>query len=149
MRAIGFFLNFITFGKMTSFMRSFTTTIGATVYTPALWDSWMLESQAAVLRHERIHMRQSRKYTPVLFKFLYLFAFLPFGLAYFRAKFEMEAYEESLRTYHSYGSDITSAALKASVVGHFTSAEYCWMWPFRKSVEDWYDKTVQSIVSTK
>jgi hypothetical protein len=148
MRLIGFLLKVLTFGKMNSFMDSFTTTIGFTVYTPAKWETYSPMSQAVTLRHERVHMRQQKKYSRIVFGFLYLFVVLPIGLAWYRAKFEMEAYEESLRAYQEYGADITGPALRESIVGHFTTAQYAWMWPFRGHVERWYDETVTKVLLT-
>ena len=103
----------------------------------------------AVLRHERVHMRQRRKYTMPLFSFLYLFFPLPIGLAYFRAKFEWEAYEETMRAVYEYcGPDfLKREAFKENVISHFTTAQYAWMWPFRSTVEKWYDEAVRKILS--
>ncbi len=148
MRILGFLLKILTFGKMTAFMDSFTTTIGCTVYTPEKWDTYSPLSQAVTLRHEREHMRQAKKYTRVIFGILYLFVFFPVGLAWYRARFEMEAYEESLRAYQEYGVDITGPALRESMIGHFTTAQYAWMWPFRGHVERWYDETVSRVLMT-
>ncbi len=73
---------------------------------------------------------------------------LPGGLAYFRKKFEMEAYEESLRTLHKYlGIKAFTPALKEFYISQFTSANYFWMWPFRKNLEAWYDGVVAKIKS--
>ena len=73
---------------------------------------------------------------------------LPGGLAYFRKKFEMEAYEESLRTLYFYeGPKAFTPYLKEFFVCQFVSANYFWMWPFQKSVESWYDGVVEKIKS--
>jgi hypothetical protein len=148
MQTLGFLLKVLTFGKMTAFMTSFTTTVGYTVYTPKNWETYSPLSQAVTLRHERVHMRQAKKYTRVLFGLLYLLVFLPVGLAWYRAKFEMEAYSESLRAYREYGVDITGPALRESIIGQFTSGNYAWMWPFRGYVERWYDETVREVLRT-
>lgn len=147
MRMIDVFMKIITFGKMKLFMTNFVTTLGVTVYVPLSWDTWASFSQAAVLRHERVHMRQARRLTTPFFKFLYLFPILPLGLAYFRARFEMEAYEETLRAYAEFGTDIANPALKEKMLRHFTTAEYGWMWPFQEAVGRWYDRTVLKILS--
>ena len=147
MQIIDVFLKIITFGQMRSFMRDFVTTIGTTVYVPSRWDTWPVPSKMAVLRHERVHMRQSRRYGRVLYSFLYLFFPLPVGLAYFRMLLEKEAYEESLRAYvEYYGLQIfKDGEVKDSMVKHFTTAEYFWMWPFRKSLEKWFDDVVDRL----
>jgi len=146
MKAIAAFLRLITFGKMNSFMDKFITTLGQTVYVPSSWDANSPATNAITIRHERVHMRQSRDHGSVKFSLLYLFAYLPIGLAYYRTKFEKEAYEESLRAVHDYyGSKFFTKALKENVVNHFVSAEYLWMWYNRKHIEEWYDVTVEQI----
>lgn len=147
MRAIGAFLTVASFGKNRDFMRSYYTTIGTTVYLPTAWETSREESRTIVLRHEVVHMRQARRYGRLLFSLLYLFAFLPVGLAYFRAKFEKEAYEESLRARAELlGPDsLGSPELRRAMVGHFVGPDYLWAWPFRKSVERWYSEAVERI----
>lgn len=144
MSAIDTFLTVITFGQMKEFMKDFVTTLGTTVYVPDKWESWPTPSKMAVLRHERVHMRQAQKYGRLLYSLMYLLLPLPVGLAYFRMKFEKEAYEESLRAYAEYYgvTSLKSTPVRDSMVRHFTTAEYFWMWPFRKSLEKWYDDAV-------
>lgn len=139
MKVIDLFLKVITFGKMNTFMTGFITTIGTTVYVTNTWEP--SPSRAVTLRHEMVHMEQSRRYTWPLYAFLYLFVFLPGGLAYFRAKFEKEAYEESMYgALQVHGAAVlTRDAYRENIIGHFTSAEYFWMWPFRESMDKWYD----------
>lgn len=150
MKAIDVILRGITFGKMKNFMTGFITTIGQKVYVPETWDYYDTVDKLEIIRHERVHMRQARKYGRVLFSIMYLFLPLPGGLAYFRKKFEMEAYEESLRTMHRYlGPSALNNMQKKFIVSQFTSASYFWMWPFQKSVEQWYDSTVEKIKSGK
>ena len=95
-------------------------------------------------------MRQKKKYTSFGFSFLYLFFPLPIGLAYFRKKFEMEAYAESIRSlafYHSV-SLVKRAKVREQFIGYFTTAQYFWMWPFRSSIERWYDGVVKDLEET-
>jgi hypothetical protein len=133
---------------VSTFMTNFTTTIGNTVYVPDEFESWSPASQCAVLRHERVHMRQARRLTFPLFAFLYLLVFFPLGLAYFRAKFEMEAYAESLAAYKDYGRSYSDAETKAWVTGEFTGASYGWMWPFSSTINAWFDSTVAALDAT-
>jgi|SRR5690606_22038558 len=143
MRTIAVFLRILTFGQATDFMSRFHTTIGYTLYVSSSWDSMPNQGKMVVLRHERVHMRQAAAYGLLLFSFLYLFFPLPFILAYFRMKFEREAYEESMRAtlelYPGGISILTRPFYKERMVRHFTSAEYFWMWPFKRSVEKWFD----------
>lgn len=148
MKTIDVILKTITFGKMKHFQTNFTTTLGNKIYTSSSWDDYSPATKIQILRHERIHMRQSRKYGRVLFSFLYLMVPLPCGIAYFRKKFEMEAYEESLKIIHQHrGEKAFTPDLKEFYVSQFVSANYFWMWPFRKNVEAWYDGVVAKILS--
>ena len=147
MKVLDFLLKLITFGQMRSFMTTFTTTIGSKVYTSSAWAGSSSVSRIITLRHERVHMRQKRKYTFLGFSILYLFVPLPIGLAYFRKKFEMEAYEESLRglvEYHSIEL-VKRVRMRGQFVQYFITAQYLWMWPFRFAVERWYDGVVKEL----
>jgi len=146
MKTIDVVLRIITFGLMRSFMTSFVTTIGATVYVPDGWDKRDSKLRAVTLRHEMVHMEQERRYGSLLFRLLYLFV-LPGGLAFYRAKFEKEAYTESLRgLVQVYGVRVLdNDEYRDYVLHHFTSAEYFWMWPFRKSLLRWYAGVVQQL----
>jgi len=147
MKAIDLGLRVITFGKMNTFMKSFITTVGNTVYVPETWDSKSASAKAITMRHERVHMRQAKSVGRFKFSLLYLLFPVPVVWAYYRTKFEKEGYEESLRAYHDYyGKKFFTQALKDNVVKHFTSADYFWMWPWKTDIERWYDETVSKII---
>jgi hypothetical protein len=130
----------ITFGKMRDYLDSYQTTIGKTVYVTRDWDEWSADDRYVTLRHEAVHLRQFRRWTLPVMALLYLFVPLPMGLAYFRARFEWEAYAETIRaTDEVFGRD-AARNLRSHVVAQFTSASYGWMWPFRRRVERWYDR---------
>lgn len=151
MKAIDVFLRVITLGRMDTFMTSYFTTIGYTLYVVCgKWDLMGSTSKACLLRHERIHMRQRRKLGWPLFFFLYLFFPLPTLFAYWRMKFEWEAYSETLRAYHEYfGMQyVQNSQLRRTVINHFTSAEYFWMWPWRRGLEKRYDALVETLKET-
>jgi len=144
MKVIDAALKIITFGQMKNFMTGFITVLGNKVYVSETWKDITLTSKAEIIRHERVHMRQSKKYGRVLFSFLYLVAPFPVGVAYFRKKFEQEAYEESLKALYEYhGEKIFTPKLKEGMLAHFTTAQYFWMWPWRKDLEKWYDAAVE------
>lgn len=137
-------LKILTLGKMQTFMTLFTTTIGYKVYTPTGWHNL---DRIGILKHERIHMRQMRRYGSFWYFFSYLFLWMPIGLAYFRKKYEQEAYEESMRhlaVTHGVGS-IEDVNYRNQIINYFTSFEYAWTWPFRESIEKWFDNTVGKI----
>ena len=148
MKIIDAALKIITFGQMKNFMTGFITTIGNKVYVPGTWEDNTLTSKAEIIRHERIHMRQAKRYGRFLFSLLYLVAPFPTIFAHFRKKFEQEAYEESLKALYEYhGEKIFTPRLKEGMLAHFTTAQYFWMWPWRKDLEKWYDAAVQKAKS--
>jgi hypothetical protein len=150
-KAIDVALRVLTFGAQGEYITSYYTVIGDRLYVPAGWDEVDPVSAVIVLRHERVHLRQRRRYTMPLFMLLYLFLPFPVGLAYGRARIEWEAYTETLRaTRELAGLDaVKSPFLRARIVRQFTSGAYLWMWPFRKTVERWYDDALASILAAE
>jgi hypothetical protein len=137
----------LTLGRMRSYLSSYHTTIGATVYVPDGWEEQSYEARYLVLRHERVHLRQFRRLTVPGMAFVYLLLPLPMGLSYFRARLEKEAYAETIRaTAELYGlAEVRSPPFRERIVEQFLGAAYGWMWPFRRQVERWYDRIVESI----
>ena len=148
MRTIGLLLRIVSFGSMGTFMSQFTTTIGTTIYTPTNWNSYQETQKVGVICHERIHMRQEQR-MGFWYKPYYLLWFFPIGFAYGRMKLEREAYAESIRFRASaYGVEsVMGSKYRERMIGHFTSAEYIWMWPFRKGHEEWFDDIVRGLPS--
>jgi len=141
MRAIDVFLKVVSLGMMRTFMTKFTTVVGYTMYVSRKgWYDLPPVGRAIVMRHERVHMRQRRKYGMLLYSLLYLFVPLPMFLSYFRMRFEREAYEESILAAVELGLDSKDGKFRAGVIRAFVSPSYLWMWPFRKSTEAWYDE---------
>ena len=150
MRAIDLFLRVLSFGRADGFMADYTTTLGTTLYTPLCWGLMSEWQRMSILRHERVHMRQARRYTGLLFSLAYLLLPLPVGVAYCRAKFEMEAYEESIRArFEHFGRAGLSAEFREEILSQFTGAAYLWMWPFRADLERWYDNVVARITASR
>jgi len=149
MKTIDVVLKVITLGQMKKFMTGFITTMGTTVYVSDGWNDKPVESRLGVLRHERVHMRQARKHGRLLFSMMYLLFPLPTVFASCRRKFEQEAYEESLLAMQEYYGDsvLKNPGVRAAMIGHFTSAEYFWTWPWSKSIDRWYDDTVARLLS--
>jgi len=138
-------MKFIAVFLTAMFMTDFVTTINDTMYVPSIWETWSEQERCVILRHERIHMRQARRLTFPLFGFLYLCVFFPIGLAYFRAKFEMEAYAESLAAMKDYGATYADSGTRDWLLSMFTSNAYGWMWPFPSSINVWFDATVAAL----
>ena len=153
MKFISGFLRVITFNQQKTFLTQYITTIGYTVYVPDSWSEGEDVGRIVTLRHERVHMRQRRSLTMPLYTFLYLLCPLPLGLAYFRAKFEMEAYEETLKALvellASGEAIIKHPDYRARLIENFTGAGYFWMWPFRGYMERWYDKAVEKALAAQ
>lgn len=146
-RAIDRALRLITFGGMTAYLDGYQTTIGRTLYVTADWDERCPTERYVTLRHEAVHLRQFRRWTLPGMAIAYLLFPLPLGLAYFRARFEMEAYEESIRAAAEvYGpAHPRRASYRAYVIRQFLGPSYGWMWPFRGALERWYDGVLASL----
>lgn len=155
-----------------SFMTNFTTTLGSKVYFPnkKFVDLRPLSS-LVVLLHELVHVNDSKKWTQVLFSFLYMFplalavVFLPLLLvswkiflpllvlsllplpAYFRMIFEKRAYLVSLYVLHQlsvkkeFNTNLDTAA--ASYLENFKDSSYYFMWPFKSLEKDFADAVVK------
>ena len=137
----------VTFGGMRSYLDGYQTTIGRTIYVTADWDEQDALDRYCTLRHEAVHLRQFRKFTLPGMAFLYLFLPLPLGLAYFRSRFEMEAYAESIRAVAEvHGLEhARKPAYRDRVIRQFTGPSYGWMWPFRRAMERWYDGVLATL----
>jgi hypothetical protein len=146
-RAIDRVLRIGSFGQIDSYLDGYHTTLGQTVYVTADWDERGADARWEVLRHERVHMRQFRRWTPIGMAIAYLLLPLPVGLAWCRARLEMAAYAESIRAaFELHGGErVADAGFRARIVEQFTGAAYGWMWPFRRSVERWYDGVVATL----
>jgi hypothetical protein len=146
-QAIHHALIVLTLGRMRSYLDSFQTTIGATVYVTPDWDDRDPDERYVTLRHEAIHLRQFRSFTVPGMAVLYLLVPLPMGLAWFRAHFEKQAYAESIRAAAEVWGPAypRRAAYRAHILEQFTGASYGWMWPFRAGLERWYDRILASL----
>jgi hypothetical protein len=134
-------LKLITLGAQRRYLTHYHTVIGYTLYVPPVWERMSDVARVILLRHERVHLRQRRRYGFLLFAFLYLVPFLPLGLAYGRARLEWEAYRETLRAtveLHGFGA-LADGHLKDEIVRRFVGGDYGWMWPFPARVRSWID----------
>lgn len=140
-------LKLVTLGGQDRFLSHYHTVIGYTLYVPESWEALGDTDRAILLRHERVHLRQRRRYGFLGMAAIYLLPFFPLGLAYGRARLEWEAYVETLRaTAEYYGvAAVRARSLRESIIARFTGPDYGWMWPFRSALERWYDEAVTSI----
>lgn len=152
MKVLDTLLRVITLGAMRGFMTDFITTIGYTVYVNTGWEELSDVSKAIIIRHERVHMRQRRKYGGFLFSCMYLLLPLPCLFAYCRRQFEMEAYAETLLAIVELSPgripELKGAKYKERTVGYFVGSSYFWTWPFRRQVENWYDGALKKALAS-
>jgi hypothetical protein len=144
--AIDMALRCITFGAQRSYLTHYHTVIGDTLYVCDAWCGMSDVARVILLRHERIHLRQRRRYGFPLFAFLYLVPVLPLGLAYGRARLEWEAYRETLRaTAELRGLRAVDGALREEIVRRFVGGDYGWMWPFPRCINQWFDEALAEL----
>jgi len=145
--AIDVALRAITLGAQRQYMTRYHTVIGDTLYVCEAWETMTDVARVILLRHERVHLRQRRRYGMVPFALLYLLPILPLGLAWFRARFEWEAYCETLRaTADMRGLEaLDDPLLRREIVRRFVSGDYGWMWPFPRTIERWFDQALAAI----
>ena len=144
-RAIDRLLRVVTLGGQSQYLDSYVTTIGRTIYVTPDWEARAAADRLATLLHERVHVRQFRRFGLVPMAIAYLLLPLPFGLAWCRMRLEREAYEETLRVHHRLGGRAAVARLRAHVIRQFTSGSYGWMWPFPRAVARWFDDFVDAL----
>jgi hypothetical protein len=146
-RAIHWVLLGVTLGRMRSYLGSYQTTIGKTIYVTADWDQRSVEERYVTMRHEAAHLRQFRRWTLPGMAVVYVLLPLPLGLAWCRARLEQEAYAETVRAaVEVWGPEaVRQPAFRGRIVEQFVSASYGWMWPFRRSIEAWYDRVLQGL----
>jgi len=146
-RAIDVVLKVLTLGAQREFMTRYHTVLWDRLYVPDLWERMPDVARVITLRHERVHLRQRRRYGDVAMTFLYLIPFFPLGLAYGRARIEWEAYTETIRATAEYrGLEAArSPDLRRHIMKQFTSGAYGWMWPFPPMLHRWYDTALEEI----
>jgi len=120
MKFINFFVRIIN----PKFMEMFTT-IGSTIYVP---ENNVLPR--IILKHEIVHVEQWRKWG-ILYYISYLLLPIPFGLAWFRWKWEREAYMVNL----AYCSDIEWCI-------DILWDNYGWCWP-KPWMRAWFEKELR------
>lgn len=134
-RMIDALLNTFTGGKMNTFFTGYVTTVGHRVFFPAGWNSGAASrNDYIVLCHEIKHVEQFGKYGVVLMALLYLLFPLPVGLAYFRYRFEREAYVAGYRAAAGVGVGLNVDDFIAQLSG----PAYFWAWPFKKNMKAWF-----------
>lgn len=150
-KAIAAALKIVTFGSQGKYLSHYQTTIGRTVYVTSDWDSLPADERYCTMRHELVHVRQFQRWTLPGMAFLYLLVPLPLGLAWFRARFEKEAYAETIRANVEVFGEIhvRKPEFGERIVRQFTSGMYGWMWPFKKSMQAWVKQQIDQAVRAR
>ena len=121
-------------------MTDFTHTGGPWIWMPKKFIG--TEQGYRILRHERVHMRDSKRW-PILFQLSYIL--LPVGPAG-RAYWEFRAYKESMRAEYEAWGQIPDASLDW-YCDQFTGSNYLWMWPFKKDIRARFERARQDIIN--
>lgn len=129
-------------------------TIGAWFFVSSAWGAYTPYRRYAILCHEVVHMRQQQRlglgnvWLGMLpFLFAYLLLPFPVGLAWFRYRWEREAFVEQMQVEaQELGAD-GLVARREHYVRQFTGkGAYWWCWPFRRNVERWVDSVIALVV---
>jgi hypothetical protein len=145
--AIDVCLRVLTLGRQSRFLSEYHTVLGEKLYLAPTFALMTDDAKYVLLRHERIHLRQRKRYGSFLMALLYLLPIFPMGLALGRARIEWEAYEETLRaSAELYGlRALEQSNLKQFIINRFTGPDYGYMWPFPSRVAKWYEEAVAKI----
>ncbi|MFO0674636.1 MAG: hypothetical protein U0235_34325 [Polyangiaceae bacterium] len=144
-RAIDVALRVITANQMTTYLTRYHTVLFGTLWVPDTWDAMSDLDRYVLLRHERVHLRQRKRMGDVAMAYVYLVPIFPIGLAYGRARIEWEAYVETLRATDEVYGRAATLALRGPIVERFVGPDYGWMWPFRRTIERWFDEAVAAL----
>jgi hypothetical protein len=146
-RALHYALMVVTAGGMRSYLTGYQTTLRNTVYVTPDWGEIERDERWVTMRHERVHLRQFRRFSTPGMALLYVLLPLPMGLAWFRARFEKEAYAETVRAAAElHGVDhVRRPEFRDRILRQFTGPAYGWMWPFRRDLERWYDSVIAKL----
>jgi hypothetical protein len=140
-------LRIVTLGGQRSYLTRYHTVLGYRLYVPLTWDQLDDAGRYILLCHERVHLRQRRRYGSWGMALLYLLPIVPIGLAWGRARLEWEAYRETLRaTAEVLGNAaVRSPELKKQILDRFTGPDYGWMWPFPAQLSRWFDAALDEL----
>lgn len=114
------------------------TTIGKTIYYPDHIKNPYVYTD--VIEHEKVHLEQYKKYGTFGFLFLYAFVFFPVLGAYFRWKFEREAYLVQMKLSPVYkSSNKENIAFLINEIVDTLWFRYGFVWP-KPLMRKWFTK---------
>ena len=132
-------LGFITKPFCPKFMTTYTTTVGKTIYLPTKFESFAKRYQIMIIMNEKKHIEQYKKYFP-FYGLMYLFLPFPILFAYFRLKFECEAYainiDAKLITYDE-------------VIESLSGPTYFWTWYSKEKIKKLLEHYVEELRSKR
>lgn len=151
-RTVGTLLTVLSFGNL-DFMGKFNTTFGNRIGVTPNWDRLTVGQKYVTLLHEVEHMKQYKTAGMgniwlgfIICSVGYLLVPFPIGIAYVRARMEMGGYAQTIRAIiQLYGVDAAKRQ-KWFILSQFYGINYFFMWPFKKYMENWFDKTLARIV---
>lgn len=112
------------------FMDGFWTTVGETIYYPSSVKNPLDSQHASILEHEAVHVVQYRK-NKAFFTVAYIFLPIPCFFAYWRWKYEREAYMVQLKR--------NSSPEAIEWVVNTLWSNYAWTWP-KSWMREWFEK---------
>jgi hypothetical protein len=142
-------LAIVTLGGMRTYLTEYHTVLFGKLWVPDSWETMGDVDRYILLRHERVHLRQRRRMGDLTMGFVYLVPFFPIGLAYGRARIEWEAYTETIRATAEVRGLPSAKLLRKHIVDRFVGPDYGWMWPFRRSVERWFDEVIADLAAER
>lgn len=156
----------VSFGGNREFNDRYTTTIGMLIgWSDKKWKviqllltenmpqakrTYLEDRVWSTIQHEREHLRQFRRYSvPVMF-LLYVFVFLPIGLAYFRARFERVGFAMTLRCWFVLDRKwAENPEARKWWISRFTGGAYAWAWPFKTRIGKWFDDELKRLQASE
>lgn len=111
-------------------MRGRWMTLGRTIYHP---DESIPFAVRGIVEHELEHVRQMARWSVVGFLALYFFAPIPVGFAWFRWKFERDAYAHQIRCGALSPVDCASKLWRG----------YGWPWPYKRMLK-WFEENAHT-----
>lgn len=146
-KALGKLLWAISFGKMTGFLDRFTTTIGKTIAVPSAWDGLADIQKGEILTHELEHVKQFKKWLYAPYAIAYMLLPLPIGLAWFRYKWEREAYAKGVNAALDAMGENNRPLMRMIFIEHIVTtlsgSSYLWAWPFKGSIRKWAEEAIK------
>lgn len=138
----------VTFGKNKKFLTDYVTTLGNRIAVPVGWREEVASPirRLALLHHELTHVRQCAAlgFGHVwlgfpLYSLLYLLIPVPIGFAYFRWRYEREAYLVGIKVCRRYSLSIAelSEAVE-NAIDQLSGPFYAWTWCLRLHVRRWF-----------